>query len=257
MIKTYPIQGLTYVRDVLRTHIRETGNDCRNEIRIAGRNLAVKLANETWPKNDQGVRKMKDAIASDAARTYATPSSTYRILSETDPARADAYWSLIQNGLATPRRMQSVVKDTPLAGIPIAARVDPAIQRAARTGTRRRVKLKKPRQLLTRDSGMKTHVNRLFRKIGASAAGWAHVAKSLGGTRGIPPYKNIGRHQRATGKTINQPGKGNGIIIHNMVNYVENNLRRYTIDNAIHATYMALKIRLIYATRTRARRTRF
>lgn len=253
MIAVRQLRGLAELNRTVRRYAAETGRDVGAEVRIAGRNLAVNLANLTMPRNQAGVSKMRDAISQDAARTYATPATVYTILNQTDPVKAQAYWSIVSENRGSVRRVQQVLRDTPLAGIPIAARVDPAIQKAARTGRRRRVRVRQPRQILTRDAGMRAHVNRLYRKIGSSAAGWAHVARGLGGTRGIPAYKNVGRHKRQTGRaSVSGNRRSGGVVLHNMVSYVANNLPASRINMALRRTNRALMQRLkVVANRRR------
>jgi hypothetical protein len=261
MLTVGKIEGLDQLNATLRQFSVELGNDAANEIRIGARNLAVQLARETFPTTPADRTKVENTITSDFAAVYASARKTHSMLFAVNPRLAKAFWAVYRKtDNMPPRTLASFVRGTPFDGTPIVARLDPALVDSARSGTRRRVSggTYNPQRLLRRsgNSGpLMRAAKRRFRVIGVSAAAWAWVANDLGGTRGIPAWKSIGRHKTRTGRAIISRQRSlPSIILSNEISYIQNNLDPGLINRAVAETARRLQQRLKIAIRARERK---
>jgi hypothetical protein len=209
------------------------GKTALDGLKVAARNLAVSLANTTYPQDETGYGKMADNIKQGLHRVYATHSSVYRILSQENPEAAGAYWEATSGKRKDNRRAARILAPTSLGSIPVASAPDPAIHQGARSGKRMHVLARKPRQIVTGKNGIDTYAKKVIRKIGRSASGWAWAAQDLGTTRGIPAMKGIKRHPTRTGAATAKASPDPSVVLHDQVAYVRSNLSEGRLTRAI------------------------
>jgi hypothetical protein len=220
-------------------------------IKQQGRLVAVNLAFQTQPLGDGGKAKSQGECAArrDIDRVYKSGKQTTTVIKESgipngktttqnagQAAKAFAMYVLKgQNDAATtilqrlhiPKYHDTVVKPMD-AG---------SAHKASRYGARRGV----PRNTfvkvsVAREAQIDSYVKKITQRVGIAKAGWAHCAKQLGGSRGIPQWVTRHAGKRATGSVVDNSEASAGeqyVTMTNQVPWIDKCLNAGQIQRAL------------------------
>jgi hypothetical protein len=186
-------------------------------IKQQGRLVAVNLAFQTQPLGDSGQAKAQGegAARRDIDRVYKSGKQTTGVIKKSGTSNGK---TLTQNAEQAGRAFaRYVLKGQNDAATTILQRLQipkyhetivrpmdaGSAHKASRHGARRVV----PRNTFVkvsvpREAQIDSYVKQITQRVGIAKAGWAHCAKQLGGSRGIPQWVTRHAGRRATGSVI-------------------------------------------------------
>lgn len=243
------IEGLSELNRTIANYVTEIGADAYDEARIAGRNLAVALAKYTAPRGDKksdahpGTRK----VAADIRRVYATAAGVYKMLKPVDEVRAGMMWAAYVDRKYV--RVRKALQGTKFEDMLVQATIAPELHQSAR----KRGEVNKnyrARQMVYTAKRRATYIRQRQRKVGLAKSGWAHAAKELGGTRGIPAWAGVGRHKLTLGGAQKvKKGLNPGVVIDNHARHIRPSTKVALMATAVKDTQYRLLKRLKIAVR--------
>jgi len=234
------LQGIEEVNRLLADFVLQAGKSSEDALKVVGRRLVVDLAVATYPSTSNGVNRMKSSITGGLNRIFHSTRRVWMTLSRIDRNLADAFWLHEVGKRKNHRKAQKILDSTAqYAGVPVRGQPDPAIHQALRTSSRKHVLARRVRMIVPLMPLVK-YQERIYKRIGKSAAGWAVAARSLGGAvRGIPYHKSARRHPEAAGRAVFHAGARPTLVLADDVPYVSQNLSQGTLDAALrHAVPM-------------------
>ena len=242
-------EGLRELNRDLSKYIAETGTDAYNEARIVGRNLAVRLASYTFPQGDKKADSLdgESAVERDILKVYTTVPDVYEKLSELGHGwKAAGVWRAYKQKKWG--QLRKILQKTEFSDMEMKVAVNKAHHQAARTGARRSVNLSRPKQIVGNPKSINAYIRKRKRKVGLAKSGWAHAAKDLGGTRGIPAWAGVNRHKspKLGGASHRKRGFRPGVVLENTAEHVFDSLPRSQEKAAIRSTSKRLRKRLLH-----------
>jgi hypothetical protein len=238
----FPPKGIPAVNAELAALARVYRGDGLKAVKSAARTLVSQLSGYTFPQGAKGKAKMESTGIADTLRVVATPASIYTRLQKEDPKKAEQWQGIEGSGRGGKARLIAFLAGTSLAGIQLTNSPTAALVAAHRKGTRRRVRIKTPRYLATGKKGIDKIIEKKHKRIGRSAAGWAHAGKDIGGRVTIAKGKQTQQHKTRTGRAVMWRSFGKvGMTIHNDAPNIRANLPVYFEQRAIAAATLALR----------------
>ena len=186
-------------------------------IKQQGRLVAVNLAFQTQPLGDGAKARSQgeQSAKSDISRVYKTGKETTAVIKRSGISNGKfPTQNAEQAGRAFAAHVlkgQNDAATTILQRLNISKYHDTVVKpmdagsshKSARYGARRRVpkntfvKISVPREVQ-----INSYVKQITQRVGIAKAGWAHCAKQLGGSRGIPQWVTRHAGKRATGSVV-------------------------------------------------------
>lgn len=185
-----------------------TGRPLADVIRQNSRLIAVNLAFQTQPlgddKNakDQGER----AVWRDIGNVYTTPQRMYAELKKAKAQGEFTGEQMARGFFAACRRgdvaeAQRILRRSGISGhtLPV-QRFDGGAAHQRRRNNRGRIGGRAPSMVVIDERSVARYGREIQKRVGSAKAGWAHCARELGGTRGIPQF--VTRHRNRVNGTV-------------------------------------------------------
>lgn len=189
------------LRSRLETRARRIKDRMPDPIRIVAAHTAEALGETTFPsKNAIGLAVA--AMRFDFSQIYATGSKAYKILEESDPAKARRFYAAWKRGDISTARDVIRSSGTSISGIEIGKALDPSIRDRYRDKNGR-VICKAPVQLV-HSGEYQAALKVAIAEIGKTASGWFSCAQKLGGDGNNVPWKGTAVHGSSGGSVAYQ-----------------------------------------------------
>ncbi len=201
------------LRRIMESKARRIRDRLPEPLRVVAAETAGALAERTFPSS-QAIGLAVAALRHDFSLVYASPSKAYKILEESNPQTAKAFYSAWKRGDLA--RAGEIIRSsgTSIASIQIGRDLDPSLRDKYRNKNGR-VVVRAPLQLVTSEQ-YSAALQVALLEIGKTASGWLACAQKLGGDGNVIKWKGIAIHGSEGGDIQLQITEfGARLILHN------------------------------------------
>jgi len=210
-------------------------------IKRQARLVAVNLAFQTQPFGETSGRQQgENKVKGDVLKVYNSASQVYAEIQKQSDVEAKKFWWLINNKkFSAAQNMLSKLGITKFSNVNVGPMDAGASHSSAKRPIPARPRISKdqiPLMIVNNPKKINDYIKKVSARVGIAKAGWAHCAKQLGGSRGIPQWVTRHAGKKAIGiVTDNTNAKGDEqyVLMENTVPWIDKCLNGGQLQRAL------------------------
>jgi len=210
-------------------------------IKRQARLIAVNLAYQTQPFGETSGRQQgENKVKGDVLKVYNSASQVYAEIQKQSDIEAKKFWWLINNKkFSAAQNMLSKLGITKFSNVNVGPMDAGASHSSAKRPIPARPRISKdqiPLMIVNNPKKINDYIKKVSARVGIAKAGWAHCAKQLGGSRGIPQWVTRHAGKKSIGLvTDNTNAKGDEqyVLMENTVPWIDKCLNGGQLQRAL------------------------
>jgi len=215
--------------------------DFAEAIKRQARLIAVNLAYQTQPFGETAGRQQgENKVKGDLLKIYNSASQVYAEIQKQSDAEAKKFWWLINNKkFSAAQNMLSKLGITKFTNVNVGPMDAGASHSSAKRPIPARPRIDKdqdPLLIVSNPKKISDYIKKVSMRVGIAKGGWAHCAKQLGGSRGIPQWVTRHAGKRAVGivtDNTNANGDEQYVLMENTVPWIDKCLNGGQLQQAL------------------------